>query len=281
MTERPHILPPPPGGGALRRPDEPGAAFFDLDRTLMAGSSAYQFGRAAYKAGLVSRRQIAKDAWENLVFSLRGSTDAGTDALRERISKLLEGVRVRDLQRLAPEVLAGVLPRLYPRMLAIAYEHQDAGRPVFICTAASQEMAELMAIVLTFDGAVGSVSEVVDGHYTGRAGGPFTYREGKAQAIRELAEREGIDLAASWAYSDSESDLPMLRAVGHPVAVNPDAELARVARDEGWEIMRFDRLGRRLRVAGAALAAAAVGGLGSVAISRRSSPSRRLGIVRR
>ena len=78
-----------------------------------------------------------------------------------------------------------------------------------------------MAIVLTFDGAVGSVSEVVDGHYTGRAGGPFTYREGKAQAIRELAEREGIDLAASWAYSDSESDLPMLRAVGHPVAVNP------------------------------------------------------------
>ena len=91
--------------------------------------------------------------------------------------------------------------------------------------------------------------------YTGRAGGPFTYREGKAQAIRELAAREGIDLPASWAYSDSESDLPMLRAVGHPVAVNPDAELARVAREEGWEVMRFDRLGppaaRRRRRAGA------------------------------
>ncbi len=180
MTERPHILPPPPGGGALRRDDEPGAAFFDLDRTLMAGSSAFQFGRAAYKAGLVNRRALARDAWENVLFRLRGSTDAGTDALRERIGQLLEGVRVRDLQRLAPDVLAGVLPRLYPRMLAIAYEHQDAGRPIFICTAASQEMAELMAIVLTFDGAVGSVSEVVDGHYTGRAGGPFTYREGKA-----------------------------------------------------------------------------------------------------
>jgi hypothetical protein len=94
---------------------------------------------------------------------------------------------VRDLQRLAPAVLAGVLPRLYPEMLEIAYGHQDAGRPIFICTAASQEMAELMAIVLTFDGAVGSVSEVVDGQYTGRAGGAFTYREGKAQAIRELA----------------------------------------------------------------------------------------------
>ena len=266
MTERPHILPPPPGGGALRRDDEPGAAFFDLDRTLMAGSSAFQFGRAAYKAGLVSRRRLAADALENLRFSLRGSTDKATDALRARISQLLEGVRVRDMQRLAPDVLAGVLPRLYPRMLDIAYEHQDAGRPIFICTAASQEIAELMAIVLTFDGAVGTVSEVIDGHYTGRAGGPFTYREGKAQAIRDLARRERIDLAASWAYSDSESDMPMLRAVGHPVAVNPDAVLAKVARQEGWEILRFDR--RRLRVAGAAVAAAAAGGLGSVAIQR-------------
>ena len=213
----------------MRRSEEKGAAFFDLDRTLMAGSSAFQFGRAAYKSGLVSRRQLARDAWENVIFRVSGSTDAGTDKLRERIGKLLEGVSVRDLQRLAPDVLAGVLPRLYPQMLAIAYGHQDAGRPIFICTAASQEMAELMAIVLTFDGAVGSVSEVVDGHYTGRAGGPFTYREGKAEAIRALAEREDIDLAASWAYSDSESDLPMLRLVGHPVAVNPDAELGRVA----------------------------------------------------
>jgi HAD superfamily hydrolase (TIGR01490 family) len=268
VTERPHILPPPPGGGAIRREDDRGAAFFDLDRTLMAGSSAFQFGRAAYKSGLMSRRQLARDAWENLLFRLRGSTDAGTDALRDRISQLLEGVRVRDLQRLGPDVLAGVLPRLYPRMLEIAYEHQDAGRPVFICTAASQEMAELMALVLTFDGAVGSVSEVRDGYYTGRPAGPFTYREGKAQAIRELAEREGIDLAASWGYSDSESDLPMLRAVGHAVAVNPDGALARVAREEGWEVMRFDRLGRRLRVTAAAAAAAAVGGLGSIAVSR-------------
>ena len=144
---------------------------------------------------------------------------------------------MRDLQRLAPQVLAGVLPRLYPQMLEIAYEHQDAGRPIFICTAASQEMAELMAVVLTFDGAIGSVSEVRDGKYTGREGGPFTYREGKAQAIRELAEREDIDLSESYAYTDSESDLPMLRLVGHPVAVNPDAELRAIARAEGWQIL--------------------------------------------
>jgi phosphoserine phosphatase len=105
-----------------------------------------------------------------------------------------------------------------------------------------------MARVLGFDGAAGSRSEIVDGRYTGRPAGPFAYREGKAQLVREIAERDGIDLAASYAYSDSESDLPMLRAVGHPVAVNPDSTLARIARDEGWEIMRFDRLGRRLRI---------------------------------
>ena len=200
----------------------------------------------------------------------RGSSRASsTRARRARVGELLEDVRVRDLQRLAPTVLAGVLPRLYPRMLELAYAHQDAGRPVFICTAASQEMAQLMAVVLTFDGAVGSVSEVVDGRYTGRSGGPFTYREGKAQAIRELAEREGLDLAASWAYSDSESDVPMLRLVGHPVAVNPDRPLARFAREEGWEVVRLERLGRRLRAAGAVTAAAAaLGGLRGVAVAR-------------
>ena len=268
MTDLPHIV-ELPGGGADREQGDGGAAFFDLDRTLMQGSSAFQFARAAYRSGMVNRRSLARDAWANVKFRLRGSTDKDTDELRDRISRQLQGVRVRDLQRLAPDVLAGVLPRLYPKMLEIAYAHQDAGRPIFICTAASQEMADLMAIVLTFDGGVGSVSEVVDGRYTGRPGGPFTYRDGKAQAIAELAAREGFDLEKSYAYSDSESDLPMLRLVGHPVVVNPDTTLARVAKEEGWDVMRFDRLGRRLRVAGAMTAAAALGGAGSVAITRR------------
>ena len=236
----------------MRREGEKGAAFFDLDRTLIAGSSSFQFGRAAYRAGMLTRRDIARDGFENIVFRLRGSTDASTDAIRMRVGQDARGRDgARPAAALGP-VLAGVLPRLYPRMLDLAYSHQDAGRPIFICTAAAQEMAELMAIVLTFDGAVGSVAEVIDGVYTGREGGPFNYREGKAQAIRELSEREGIDLSASYAYSDSESDLPMLRLVGHPVAVNPDKELARVARAEGWEIMRFERLGRKLRVVTAA-----------------------------
>ena len=280
MTERPHLLAPPPGAPADRR--APGAVFIDLDRTLMAGSSAFQFARAAFKAGLVPRRRVARDAWEDLAFRLRGSTDAGTTALVDRINEMLAGVRVRDLARLAPDVLAGVLPRVYPRMLELAYEHQDAGRPVFICTAASQEMAELMAMVLTFDGAVGTVYETADGVYTGRLGGPFNYREGKATAIRELADREGIALDASYAYSDSESDLPMLRAVGHPVAVNPDAELLRVARAENWEVLRFDHLGRRLRIASALGAITLVGGGGGYVVGRiRRSPSRLARVLRR
>jgi HAD superfamily hydrolase (TIGR01490 family) len=183
---------------------------------------------------------------------LQGATDEATDALRERVYEAIAGKRVVDLARLTPEMLRGILPRVYPQMLEVAWRHQDAGRRVYIVTAASQEIAELLAHVLVFDGGIGARSEVRDGVYTGRPEGPFTYRDGKAQAIREVAEREGIALPDSWAYSDSESDLPMLRVVGHPVAVNPDAELARVAREEGWEIMRFDTLGRRLRLAAGA-----------------------------
>jgi HAD superfamily hydrolase (TIGR01490 family) len=193
----------------------------------------------------------------------------------------LAGVRVRDIERLGPDVLAGILPRVYPQMLKIAYAHQDAGRPVYICTAASQEVADLLAGVLTFDGAIGTRSEIVDGVYTGRLDGPFTYREGKATAIRELAELEGYELAESWAYSDSESDLPMLRAVGHPVVVNPDAELSRIAREEEWDVIRFETLGRRLKVAGAIVTALAAGGIGNAVVRRRAPVRRRPALPRR
>ena len=248
-----------------------GGAFFDLDRTLMAGSSAFQFGRASYEAGLLSRRELARGAWENVKFRLRGSTDAATDALRANIFDSIRDTRVIDLQRLAPRVLAGVLPRVYPQMLEVAWAHQDAGRPVYIVTAASHELAQMLAHVLSFDGGIGARSEIVDGRYTGRPDGPFTYREGKAEAIRALAAAEAISLPDSYAYSDSESDPPMLRAVGHPVAVNPDGPLARVARAEGWEVMRFERLGRRLKIVAAAAAMAAAGGFGREVAARRVS----------
>ena len=199
---------------------------------------------------------------------MQGSNDADTDALRQRILDALAGQRVVDLQRLGPDVLAGILPLLYREVLREAYAHQDAGRPAYIVTAASQELAEVLAHVLVLDGGIGMRSEVRDGVYTGRADGPFTYREGKAEAIRALAAREQIDLAESYAYSDSESDLPMMRAVGHPVAVNPDSALEKVARAEGWRIMRFDRLGPLLKIAGAVLAVALVGGGGGYAAAR-------------
>jgi HAD superfamily hydrolase (TIGR01490 family) len=250
-------------------------AFFDLDKTLIEGSSAIHFGRAAYRHGLMTRTQLARDLWANIQFRLKGSTDEGSEALRQRILDSIAGTRVRDLERLGHEVLAGVLPRVYPEVLREAYEHQDAGRRIFIVTAASQEMADLMAHVLFFDGGIGTRSEVRDGVYTGAPAGPFTYRNGKAVAIRERAAEEGIDLEQSFAYSDSESDLPMLRVVGHPVAVNPDPELERVARAEGWRIMRFDKLARRLRIAVAAAAIALLGGGGGYLVGELRERSRR------
>ncbi len=176
---------------------------------------------------------------------------------------------VVQLRRLAPAVLAGVLPRIYPEILAEAHAHQDEGRRVYIVTAASQEIAEILAHVLDLDGGIGYRSEIVDGVYTGRPDGPFTYREGKAVAIRELAAGEGFDLAGSYAYSDSESDLPMLRAVGHAVVVNPDAELARAAREEGWRILRLDRIHRRLRIAAGLVLSAGAAGAGAALAARR------------
>jgi HAD superfamily hydrolase (TIGR01490 family) len=248
-----------------------GAAFFDLDRTLMQGSSAFQFARAAYAEGLIGRRQILTDGWANLRYRLRGASDAESLALRERIAAGLQGRRVVELQRLGVGVLAGVLPRIYPRMLRIARDHQDAGRPAYIVTAAAQGLADILARVLVLDGALGSeLSEVEGGVYTGRPAGLFMYGAGKARAIVELAAREGLDLHASYAYSDSASDLPMLECVGHPVVVNPDATLRRAARERGWDVVRLDRLGRRLWWAAGLGGAAAAGGAAAVTLGRRA-----------
>src|ERR1035437_2090913 len=149
----------PPAGcappGDPQSPGEAGAAFFDLDRTLMEGSSAFQFGRAAYRAGLLGRRQLLADAWANARFRLHGATDDDTHALRDRISASLKGTRTRDLERLGAAVLAGILPRVYPQVLSLAHEHQDARRRAYIVTAASHELAQILAQVLVLDGALG------------------------------------------------------------------------------------------------------------------------------
>ncbi|TMK68934.1 MAG: HAD family hydrolase [Actinobacteria bacterium] len=246
-----------------------GAAFFDLDRTLMAGSSGMHFARAAYGSGMVGRRQLMRWGVEHVHFRLRGSTDEQTSQLLSQVN-----VPARDIQRLAPGLLAGVLPRIYPQMLDEVRSHQDADRPTFIVSAAGNDLVEMLARVLGMEGGIGTQYEVDgDGLLTGRIVEPFVYGEGKVAKMRDFAEEHDIDLAASWAYSDSVSDLPMLRAVGHPVAVNPDTELAEIAVEEGWRVMRFERLGRQLAIAGATLVAAAVGGTGTVLARRR--PERR------
>jgi len=259
------------GAGGSPNGQPRGAAFFDLDKTLMAGSSGVFFARAAYETGMISRGRLVRDVYENLRFRLRGSTDDRADDVRRRVGEMIAGVRVRDLERLTPRVLSGVLPRLYPQMLERAYAHQDAGLPVYILTAASQEMADLLARVLAFDGGLGSRSEIVDGRYTGRPAGPFNYREGKVLSMREVAERDCIDLGASYAYSDSESDLPMLRAVRYAVVVNPDAVLRRIALEEGWEVIELDRLGRRLKVLAALGVGTALASLGRAVLERGGS----------
>ena len=220
---------------------------------------------------MIGRRELVGDLWANVKFRLQGSTDAGSEEIRDRILQAIAGVEVKDLRRLSSDVLAGVLPRLYPEMLRTAYEHQDAGRPVFIVTAASHEMAEMMAHVLAFDGGIGTRSEIRDGVYTGRPDGPFTYRSGKAEEIERVARERGIDLSESYAYSDSESDLPMLELVGNPVAVNPDTALARIARERGWRVIHFDKLRRRLYLA-AAVAGIGLAGSGGGYLAARIRP---------
>jgi HAD superfamily hydrolase (TIGR01490 family) len=252
------------------------AAFFDLDKTLMAGSSGMQFARVAARQGIVSRRLLAGWAVEHLRYRLRGTTDERTGEVLRVVRELIAGVPERSIDRMGPEVMAAILPRVYPQMLDEVYAHQDAGRATFIVSAAGNGVVESLAAVLGMDGGIGTRYEVDgEGDFTGRFDGPFVYGPGKVEAMEAFAAEHGIDLAASYAYSDSLSDLPMLRAVGNPVVVNPDPPLAELARQEGWQAMRFERLGRRL-VALAITLLATVGGFGASRVaSRRKPPPRR------
>jgi HAD superfamily hydrolase (TIGR01490 family) len=256
---------------------ERAAAFFDLDKTLMAGSSGMQFARIAAKQGIVGKRQLASWGFEHLRYRLRGTTDERTAEVLEVARELIRGVPERTIDRMGPEVMAAILPRVFPQMLAEVYAHQDAGRPTFIVSAAGNGVVEQLAHVLGMDGGIGTRYEVDgEGSFTGRLDGPFVYGEGEVTAMEEFAARHEIELAASYAYSDSLSDLPMLRAVGNPVAVSPDPPLAAIAREEGWQTLRFERLGRRL-VALAVTLLATVAGFGARRVAtRRKPPPRRL-----
>ncbi|MET0559230.1 MAG: HAD-IB family hydrolase [Solirubrobacterales bacterium] len=258
-----------------------GAAFFDLDKTLMAGSSGMQFARVATQQGLVSRRQLVKWAVEHLRYRLRGTTDDRTTEVLRVGRELITGVPARSFERMNPAVVAAVLMRVYPQMLDEVHAHQDAGRATFIVSAAGNGVVEPLATVLGMEGGIGTRYEVdAEGKFTGRFDGPFVYGKGKVEAMEAFAARHDIDLASSYAYSDSLSDLPMLRAVGNPVAVNPDLPLAALAAEEGWQVLSFERLGRRL-AAIAFTVLATVAGLGASRVaSRRKPPPRRFAVRR-
>ena len=252
-----------------------GAAFFDLDKTLMAGSSGMVFARVANRKGFVPRGQLARWGLDHLRYRLRGSSDEQTNAVLEVAKRIFAEIPERDVERMGPEVLAGILPRIYPQMLEEVHRHQDDGRATFIVSAAGNDLVKTLAAVLGMEGGIGTAWAVgADGKYTGEMEGPFVYGKGKVEAMRRFAAKHDIDLSESWAYSDSLSDLPILRAVGRPVVVNPAAGLLELARQEGWQVMRFERLGRKLAIVGATALAAAAGGVAAGASKRRNSARR-------
>jgi HAD superfamily hydrolase (TIGR01490 family) len=215
------------------------AAFFDLDRTVIRRSSALALAPAFRRHGLISRLDLARSAFWQVLFVLRGASAERVRSAAEDGMKILAGFSVEDMRRLVGDAMEPVLrPLVYDEPLHLVRRHRERGEKVYIVSATLQEIVEHIADDLGFDGAIGSTCEIVDGVYTGRTL-RAAHGVGKAEALRALARAEGIDLAASTAYSDSYSDVPFLEAVGRPVAANPDRRLRRIARERGWETVRF------------------------------------------
>jgi HAD superfamily hydrolase (TIGR01490 family) len=219
----------------------PSAAFFDLDRTVIKRSSVLALAPSFRRVGLISRVGLAKSAFWQVLFVLRGASAETVRAAAEDGMKLLDGFSVEEMRRLVGDAMEPVLrPLVYDEPLRLVQQHRERGERVYIVSATLQEIVEHIADDLGFDGAIGSTCEIVDGHYTGRSL-RAAHGTGKAEAVRALATLEQIDLAASTAYSDSYSDVPFLEAVGHPVAANPDRKLRRIARARSWPVVDFAR----------------------------------------
>lgn len=219
-----------------------GAAFFDLDRTLIRRSSALALAGTFRERGLISRTQVVKAAAWQLLFVARGASHEAVRSAAEDGLRVLRGMKPDELRELVGRALEPVLrPLVYQEPLDLVAHHRARGEPVYVVSATLQEIVETIAADLGFDGALGTLCEIgPDGAYTGRAVRAL-HADAKAAAVRELAEREGLDLAASTAYSDSHTDAPFLEAVGNPVAVNPDRQLRRLARERGWPVLEFHR----------------------------------------
>jgi HAD superfamily hydrolase (TIGR01490 family) len=217
------------------------AAFFDLDRTLIAGSSAFALATAARSMKMMPTHEILRDAITAATFKFRGADDGTSDAARDRILSFVKGQRQDDLVALNEKVLPTLLGKIRPEARRLVDNHRHAGRATYIVSAAPKEIVEPLAHALGMTAGIGTVGEVSDGVYTGQLNGPFCYGPGKVEAIEELARWDGLDLAQCYAYSDSASDLPMLTAVGHPVAVNPDTALERHAQANAWPVVIFSQ----------------------------------------
>ncbi|PFG39241.1 HAD superfamily hydrolase (TIGR01490 family) [Georgenia soli] len=265
------------------RPAARTAAFFDLDKTVLARSSSLALGRPLLAAGLLTRADVARSASAQLGYALLAADHRRSERVREQLSRVVDGWEVARLQAVVEKAVERfVEPYVYLEAIDLVARHHDEGSDVVIVSASSEDLVAPIARLVGADHVVASRMEVVDGRYTGQID-YYAYGPAKAAAVRELAADRGYDLSRCWAYSDSVTDLPMLEAVGRPVAVNPDRALLRLARERGWEVRRFVRPvpllpGRDVSLGLLALCVAA--GLTGWWLRRRGRPPHRPGRLR-
>jgi HAD superfamily hydrolase (TIGR01490 family) len=265
--------------GAKRASGRP-AAFFDLDKTVIAKSSTLAFSKPFQAGGLLSRRAVLRSAYAQFVYQVGGADHDQMEKMRQFLSALCAGWDVQTVRDIVADTLHNVVdPLVYDEAVSLIEEHHLAGRDVIIVSASGAEVVEPIGELLGADGVVATRMRIVDGRYTGEID-YYAYGEHKAAALQRLAEEHQYDLSRSYAYSDSATDISMLEAVGHPFAVNPDRELRREALARGWPVLVFTRrvaLRSRMRLpqsrptlAAMALGTAAVvGGAVYVAARRR------------
>ena len=218
------------------------AAFFDVDNTILRGSSSFLFGKSAFERKFFSRKDFWRFAWHQFVFIWKGENNTKLSALKDRALSLVEGQRVADLQELVDEVYEKHIKlKLWPETVRLAKDHIKQGREVWLVTAAPQELGDVIAHELGLTGAIGTKVERKNGILTGKLVGRPVHGAEKRKAIKALAKDRNLSLRRSYAYSDSQNDLPMLTAVGHPVAVNPDKILTRYAKAADWPIYDFKK----------------------------------------
>jgi HAD superfamily hydrolase (TIGR01490 family) len=245
------------------------AAFFDLDRTLISGASAFPFAVEAWRQGLASNANMWRWAVAAISFKLLGDKGDATEDVKGDFLASIAGASVASLEMVGTAVLPRLVARVRPEARKLIKMHHDAGRDTWIVSASPQEIVEARGRARGVTGAIGTKGRVVAGHYTGELDGPFIYGAGKVDAIEKLGADRGYDPERSYAYSDSVSDLPMMESVGHPVAVNPDSELDAIAHERGWPVVIFARKTKRVVAASGAGTVAASAVVIAYALGRR------------